>query len=100
MSAIQYSATATAATTAIIITTYIISTIYNISGFIHLCPYVCILTPSSVFVSVCICVRGNVDPLPSSPFIRSNTTRTDTNLNILPATCIQRCEYCHKILSA
>jgi hypothetical protein len=100
MSATQYSAITTAATTAIIITTYIISTTYNVSGFSHLCPCICSLTPSAVFISVCICVRSNVGPSPSSAFIRSNTTRTDTNHSTPPATYIQRCEYCHKILSA
>jgi hypothetical protein len=99
MSAIQYSAIATAATTAIIITTYIISTTCNISGFSLLCPYICILTPSAVFVSVCVCGRNVIGPSPSSALIRSNTTRTDTNHNTPSTTHIKRCEYCHNILS-
>jgi hypothetical protein len=102
MSAIKYSATATAATTTIILTTYIISTTCNISGFSHLCPYICILTPSAVFISVCICGRDNVicPSSSSSAFIRSNTTRTNTSHDTPPAAYTQRCEYFYQILPA
>jgi hypothetical protein len=95
---IWYSTISATAATTIIITTYNISTPCNISRFSHLCPYICILTPSAVFIRICSSGRDNsISPSPSSAFIRNNT-RTDAVHNTPSATYTQRCEYYHKNL--
>jgi hypothetical protein len=96
-SAIQYSIIATTTATAIIITTYNISTTRDISEFSQCSTHICIVTPSAVFVSICIGSRDIViSPSPSSAF---RNTRTDTVHNTPPTTYIQRCEYCQRNLS-
>jgi hypothetical protein len=88
--AIQYSIIAAAAT-AIIITPYI-STTRDINEYCQFCPHTCILTPSAVFINICISGRDNaISPSPLSVFIRN--TRTVTIHNTFTKKCPQHMRF-------